>query len=415
MFETLESVVNELDNREQARIDKELEEKRKIREEREAIEALNAAGKGPTAPPVDFDENAGFEEFDDFDLPPAPKGPPSAQPLPTPPPRSSSSDLLPPPPPPSYEDLLNRGLSGLNTDPHSTNGGGYTPNPSGAYALPPPPPPLYPSVAPPSGSNYGSGSTVPTHKIKKWSLPIIELTQQYYAEWEKRKASKLGNVYMLETHQGKTKTRGLDSTNGCTVIAPLIASAHITSLGGVSDSTVEEVIDYQAPPILKDIRSRLGLSNGALIIPSDVHDYLFDKKIIEAESFIGVSGGNIMDEGHVKELLKCLNENGSAKAAAALFFHAHVVCITKMATSEGEVWYDLIDSLPRKEDANKSASGVRIRCKDADTLLACIKWYASHKFGPSDQEYIDKNEWDEDNCDFDPRVFQSFVWGDLKK
>ena len=115
------------------------------------------------------------------------------------------------------------------------------------------------------------------------------------------------------------------------------------------------------------------------------------------------------------KLLELLNDYKHTKTAAALFFHAHVVCITKMVTSEGEVRYELIDSLPHQEDINKPASGLRITCKDAHTLQACIKWYASAKFEPHDHEYIDSNEWDEDNCDFAPRVFQSFVWGDCEK
>jgi hypothetical protein len=398
-------VVDKLDEKEGARAEKEEKERLRIKSEREEIEAAKAKGFGPSAPPADFDED--FEDFDDFDLPEAPTGM-NGNPNPTASPTATLSvEGLPPPPlpPPSYEDLMARGLNGI-----SVNGSYSTPNPSEAFALPPPPPAaLYPSsVAPPAAYQ-------PSAKIKKWSLPMRELAQQYAADWDSAKTSKKANVYMLETHQGKASTKGQDSTNGCTVIAPLIASAHITSLGGVSDITVEEIIDFQAPPLLATIRTKLGLSAGALIIPSDVHDHLFDNKIIEAESFMGVFGGNIMDVEHVGALVKCLLDNGTKKSAAALFFHAHVVCITKMATSSGEIWFDLIDSLPRREDPSKPASGCRIRCKDEETMMSCIKWYASQKFGPSDQEYIDKNEWDEDNCDFDPRVFQGFAWGDLAK
>ena len=75
----------------------------------------------------------------------------------------------------------------------------------------------------------------------------------------------------------------------------------------------------------------------------------------------------------------------------------------------------MIDSLRCKESINKPASGMRIRCKNDDTLLACIKWYASAEFVPNDREYIDNNEWDEAKSESDPRVFQSFVWVDLKK
>ena len=123
-----------------------------------------------------------------------------------------------------------------------------------------------------------------------------------------------------------------------------------------------------------------------------------------------------MEAAHVKALVESMNGNGPrSKSASALFFHAHVVCITKMATTGGEVWYDIIDSLPRKVEPGRPPNGVRIRCKDAEALEACVRWYASSKFGASDCEYCDGNSWDEDNCDFDPRVFQSFTWGEVDK
>ena len=112
-------------------------------------------------------------------------------------------------------------------------------------------------------------------------------------------------------------------------------------------------------------------------------------------------------------MLGNLNENGDKLAAAALFFHAHVVGIVKMIVGK-ETWFDLIDSLPFDHGEGKGGGGARIRCKDVKTLAACIRWYASSKLGAGDMEYIDQNEWDENNCDFDPRVYQGFVWG-LKK
>ncbi len=45
----------------------------------------------------------------------------------------------------------------------------------------------------------------------------------------------------------------------------------------------------------------------------------------------------------------------------------------------------------------------RIRCLDADAR-AVLKWYVCSKLT------VD-NRWDEQTRDFDPRVFQAFIWG----
>ena len=215
--------------------------------------------------------------------------------------------------------------------------------------------------------------------------------------------------YKLDTFQGRVVQRGANSTNGCTVIAPLVAAQHLVSQGGISDQSVEDVIDRVAGKWLIEIRGKLGLSENALIIPSDVHDHFVDNKVLSQELFIGASGGNILDEEHISGMLTNLDENGRNLSAAALFFHAHVVSIVKMVVGK-ETWYDLIDSLPM-EHGKAGRGGARIRCKDVKTLGACIRWYASSKLGQGDMEFCDSNDWDDMNCDFDPRVFQGFVWG----
>ena len=53
----------------------------------------------------------------------------------------------------------------------------------------------------------------------------------------------------------------------------------------------------------------------------------------------------------------------------------------------------------------------RIRCLDVDALCAVLKWYACSKFTAENISYIDQYPWDEQTCDFDPRVFQAFIWG----
>ena len=98
----------------------------------------------------------------------------------------------------------------------------------------------------------------------------------------------------------------------------------------MSDASIKNVIDNKAGPHLINIRTKLGLSQHALIIPSDVHDHFVDEKVMRQDTFVGATGGNILDEEHVGELIKCLNDSGDKKSAAALFYHAHVICIVKM-------------------------------------------------------------------------------------
>jgi len=248
-------------------------------------------------------------------------------------------------------------------------------------------------------------------------IPMSQLKQVFSEEWRNTlDKTKNADVFALETHQGKVRDRnGLDSTNGCTVIAPLIATTHVRSSGGVSDDAIAQIIDNIAPQLLHVIRAKLGLGPNSLIIPSDVHDHLFDKKIISPESFVGVSGGNVMSDEHIGNMLDCLNDDGGGKGqrktACAFFFHAHVVCIVKLVVNGGkDIWYDLIDSLPHL--VGNVNEGTRTRCKDVESLRTHLRWYASSKFGPADCDYIDRNEWNNDRADFDPRVFQAFTWAE---
>lgn len=185
------------------------------------------------------------------------------------------------------------------------------------------------------------------------------------------------------------------------------------------------MIDNEASTILPEVRHLLGLTSDALIIPSDVHDYLVNQGLLNQDQFLGVCGGNIMDYGHLASftcILNCENEykdHAGKKVASALYFHGHVICIVKMVLGSGINWYDVIDSLPSamtitgtqgEEDFVKSA--VRIRCKSLQSLVATLKWYSLSKFTEEDCRYIDVFQWEDKRADFDPRVFQAFVWAE---
>lgn len=244
---------------------------------------------------------------------------------------------------------------------------------------------------------------------------------RYYAA----RGKNMIEVFHLGTYQGRNTYK--DSTNGCTVISPLVAVNHLNSEGGISDFVIEQVIDEIAPDVLSKVRRKLGLAGHALIIPSDVHDYMVDEKILKQEMFVGVCGGNVLDVDHVNEMLNLL-ENGvdqqpndddrdekkdsSKKVAAAFFFHEHVVSVLKVVLPDGSMWYDLVDSMPTRITKNGQSllGATRTRCKDRESLQVLLSMYACEKFSQADAQYIDNNEWDDAMCDFDPRVFQGFVW-----
>ena len=203
-----------------------------------------------------------------------------------------------------------------------------------------------------------------------------------------------------------------DSTNGCAVIAPLVAHKHITGFAaadgsGVSDAEVAEIIDARAPPILELVRRRHGLPPQAFVIPSDVHDYLYDAGYIKHENFSDVYGGAIIGaDGHLANLLDALAAPpASERRGVAFFFHEHVTAILKRGGGAG-AGYDFIDSLPHAP----AGVGVRIWCADVDALRACLVWYTTSKLTPSNRGFIDSTPWDDANCEFDPRVFQAYVW-----
>ena len=291
---------------------------------------------------------------------------------------------------------------------------------------------IHPSSKPgplvPASLDVHGESKQSTFKI---DVPIATLKYTSRNEYATLRKLQKVQVFHLNTYQGRNNNPGKDSTNGCTVISPLVAVRHLANDhggAGIADAMIEEVIDVVAPKILTKVRKKLGLAGHALIIPSDVHDYLVDEKILKQEMFVGVCGGNLLDGEHMNEFLNLLQngedsdhggssrnieekKDGSKKVAAALFFHEHVVSILKVVLPDGSCWYDLVDSLPRRSDDHyEKLGGTRTRCKGRDSLESVLQWYACSKFSPADEKYVDTNEWDDIMCNFDPRVFQAFVW-----
>ena len=268
-------------------------------------------------------------------------------------------------------------------------------------------------------------------------LQLTTVARFYHEDFDQLRQSGLIRVNFVNTYQGKVP----ESTNGCTVIAPLLCIHHLFADRtvpdpGLPDGIVERVIDDETPAILTQLRSKLGLSSQAFLIPSDSHDYLIQNGQLAQEQFINVTGGNILDEGHLAAFVDALVAADHEKVAATLFFHEHVVAIIKLRRKASVCWYDLIDGLPNKEflrhvdesdydfvnrlqltDQEELYSEAflpktaRVRCLNAVALTACIKWYACSKFSADNMSYIDQYPWDDKSCDFDPRVFQGFLWG----
>ena len=241
---------------------------------------------------------------------------------------------------------------------------------------------------------------------------------------------------------------------------------------GIDDGIVKLVIDEQAPLILPRVRKKLGLHKDALIIPSDVHDYFIEERYLAQDQFAGVFGGNILDDRHLTQFIDHISKLGrqgavetdaddsseNKKVAATFFFHEHVVSlhrVTRQLTTsfreeackpqkkkffsklrfrknknsllgmetitEEETWYEIIDSLPgaamfndetreQNPECYSIPSTARIRCLSPHSLHATLKWYACSKFSNEDKKYINSYVWDDMNVEFDPRVFQAFVW-----
>jgi hypothetical protein len=315
---------------------------------------------------------------------------------------NNTGPVLPiiPPTPPSYEAVIS---AMQNIHRHRTDTKDISPL---RQQRPIPPPPISPNDRPEQ----------PLPKKERPTQPMRQLQDYYQARYQKYQQLRKIQIAPIDTYQGRIS----ESTNGCTVISALIVARHLQETQPytmISNATVQSVIDTQCGPILRTIRRKLGLGGHALIIPSDVHDHLVDEKILIQEQFTGAAGGNIMNSIHYGEFLQLLSDptpNQSnpriGKAGATLFFREHVISIVKsIHPTTNQSYYDLIDSMPGTIQHGKSMA-TRTRCIDLESLEVLLLWYASRKFSDTNCRYIDRNPWDDNTADLDPRVFQGFVW-----
>lgn len=264
------------------------------------------------------------------------------------------------------------------------------------------------------------------------AIDIDILQQCYHEDFEDLRNRGLVRISQINTYQGRLP----GSINGCTVIAPLLCVHQFTAdvpsekssppspfrQFELPDEDITHVIDEVTPVILPEVRSKLGLAKHALIIPQDVHDFLIEKQLLTSDQFVTVVGGNVLDNAHVDELVSHLISKDHVKLAATFFFHEHVVAIFRIQqTRTGEVWFDVIDSLPNSEtlrrlnmdaDPDFIPYACRIRCMSVQALEATIRWFACSRFTLDNKQYIDMYDWDDAYSDFDPRVFQAYLWAE---
>lgn len=342
------------------------------------------------------------EDLQDADPLPPPLPPPLSPP---PPPATKTADE-PLPPPPSYTAAAS--MPSSTTTATASADAPLPPPPSYNAAVQGKPAKNLPTYANRDREREQREKKRLAHKDKPTARQLRDRAFQDYRDCQ---ASGRIQILPINTYQGRFS----HSTNGCAVISPLVVSCHLKSRTAVSDDEIVDVIDRKCGPVLREIRGKLDLGGHALIIPSDVHDHLIDKKLLSQDSFVGATGGNIMDRKHISEFLRLMEsgENKSHKnlrTGGALFFREHVVSVVKVPAGGGKFYFDLVDSLPRN---NGKAS--RTRCRDLGAFETLIRFYSSSKFSDSNFNYMDKNDWDDSMADFDPRVFQGFVWGDPAK
>lgn len=353
-------------------------------------------------------------------------------------PALSIGEPLPPPlPPPSGPGSHSTSSGSLSEAPPSYNFAVKSdrPNPflkngSNGGMLPsavPPPVQTWGDARPPSYNSVSGTSSLPDPPTRRYpsqqqyqqhhqqqpaakrpkKIPMRQLRERAKQMYQKLIQDKRIEIRSVDTYQGRYSR----STNGCTVISPLVVAHHLASPIGmlVTDQEIKYVIDDECGPLLREIRGKLGLESGSLIIPSDVHDHLVDKNILKQDYFVGATGGNIVGQEHKNEFIKLFKEK--QKAGAALFFREHVVSIVKTPIGNGKAYYDLVDSMPGTNDARGNPCASRTRCMDEQAFDVLLTWYATKKFSEGNCSYIDKNDWNDNMADLDPRVFQAFVWG----
>ncbi|GFH50621.1 hypothetical protein CTEN210_07097 [Chaetoceros tenuissimus] len=152
-------------------------------------------------------------------------------------------------------------------------------------------------------------------------LTRSQMNQTTHQEYNQLLDKKKIEVFQLGTYQGRKRS----STNGCTVISPLVVVNHLQSVGcGIPDQKINEVIDEIAPIILSRVRRKHGYSGYSYIWPTDVHSFLMvDEKLLEEKMFVGIETGNIFDSQKINAYIDML-QNGEASTKRGFFLEKQI-------------------------------------------------------------------------------------------
>ena len=244
------------------------------------------------------------------------------------------------------------------------------------------------------GGGGGGGCALQDHRLSIWDLKKMcinqfdDLTQGGKIEFS-----------MLGSSQGRLFLYGdpnSDSTDGCSVISGLNISAQISSLDiqeVITNETIVDIIDVQAPPILNEIRKKSKMIGN--IDWDTVQDYLLKKKILPENSWFQWFTGNILDKDFIKDkvistLVKQNEDFPVCKLGVILYFKRHIISILQISGPNGDLYYDLIESLPKGGSGNQ---GYRARSYGIEYLSTLLRWYAFSRYSDTDLEYIQNNDY----------------------
>lgn len=199
------------------------------------------------------------------------------------------------------------------------------------------------------------------------------------------------------------------SSVNCTISSAFLVEQHTKNKNALSNERMKQIIDKDPVPAGRDIRKLLGLGPNSALIPSDVFDYCKDNlKMFQHCQFVGKTGGNLFNDIHLNEFFKLLEGAGNIKTGASILHNSNLTTVLKTPKGErGTIVYDFVDTYGHTNSTWVGSCGVRIQCRDLETLRLVMRWNSIRRFQRRDWNQVCNNDF---RCDLDIRTFQAFVW-----
>ena len=180
---------------------------------------------------------------------------------------------------------------------------------------------------------------------------------------------------------------------------PSSSSSSSSNNGGNDDTVWFDIIDsLPHRETLQRINGNSNTSNGARSQLDNAAEWMhnqWDGVNEWVDNSIGGNGSTRDNSG------KSSNSNNSGIDNTNYYCDSSLSSPTSSSPISAE-----FESLGIQQQPNAA----RIRCFDAEALKATLQWYAFSVFTSENANYIDTYQWDEKLTDFDPRVFQAFLW-----